>query len=87
MGWESATKAKSGKWPEVVDLVSELPSLIDRLDMRTLSISLQHTLLAGSYPFHHRDPFNRLLVAQAQIENLVLVTIDRPLRAYGVETL
>ncbi len=86
-GWEIATKANSGKWPEVVDLVDELPFLIERLDLIPLPISLQHALRAGSYRLRHRDPFDRLLVAQSQIEGLTLVTIDRALQAYGVETL
>jgi PIN domain nuclease of toxin-antitoxin system len=86
-GWEIATKANSGKWPEVVDLVGDLPALIDRLDMQMLPITLMHALHAGSYPLRHRDPFDRILVAQAQIEGLALVTIDRALQAYGIETI
>ena len=67
--------------------VDELPFLIERLDLIPLPISLQHALRAGSYRLRHRDPFDRLLVAQSQIEGLTLVTIDRALQAYGVETL
>jgi len=52
-----------------------------------LDITPPHADLAGSLPLHHADPFDRLLIAQAQVENLVLVTQDRQFLAYGVPVL
>lgn len=52
-----------------------------------LPIHHLHTLRAASLPLHHRDPFDRLLVAQAQVETLKLMTVDRQLARYDVEIL
>lgn len=52
-----------------------------------LPISVEHAERAGGLPRHHRDPFDRMLVAQAQIEDLVLVTRDPAIAAYEVRTL
>jgi PIN domain nuclease of toxin-antitoxin system len=53
----------------------------------TLSISLAHADAAGRLPLHHRDPFDRLLIAQAQLEGLTIVTRDRAFAAYDVDVL
>ncbi|GAB4461483.1 MAG: hypothetical protein OHK0041_25350 [Anaerolineales bacterium] len=50
-----------------------------------LNISLSHTAAIATLPFHHRDPFDRLLVVQAKSENMVLVSADPVFDAYGVE--
>jgi PIN domain nuclease of toxin-antitoxin system len=52
-----------------------------------LPVEHAHALRAGELPNHHRDPFDRLLVAQAQLERLQLLTADRQLRAYDVRVL
>ncbi len=52
---------------------------------RGLPIEHTHTLRVAELPTHHRDPFDRLLVAQAQMEKLVLVTVDRQFERYDVE--
>jgi PIN domain nuclease of toxin-antitoxin system len=52
-----------------------------------LQITFQHVELAAALPFHHRDPFDRLLVAQAIAEGLVLVTSDKKLADYGIPIL
>jgi PIN domain nuclease of toxin-antitoxin system len=57
---------------------------IDAFRLRELPISTRHGLAAAALPAHHRDPFDRLLVAQAQLESLILVTTDRTLPRYGV---
>lgn len=50
-----------------------------------LPIDERHAVLAGDLPLHHKDPFDRMLVAQALIEGLTLATVDRHLTVYGVE--
>lgn len=52
-----------------------------------LAVSFRHAEEAGGLPFHHRDPFDRMLVSQARIEGLTLVTQDRALKAYEVPIL
>jgi PIN domain nuclease of toxin-antitoxin system len=64
-----------------------LPSRLEVNGIRSLSIRQGHTLRAASLPLHHRDPFDRMLVAQAQVEGLRLMTVDRQLAAYDVEIL
>lgn len=77
-GLEIATKVRIGKL-DAADLATTLPGRVTSIGATTLPISLEHALLAGSMPWPHRDPFDRLLVAQATVENAQLVTVDRAL--------
>ena len=74
-GLEIATKVRIGKL-DAPDLPTTLAGRVERIGARLLPISLEHALVAGSMPWPHRDPFDRLLVAQAMIENATLVTVD-----------
>ena len=65
----------------------DLPARIQDIGVRILGLSPQHGLALGSLPFHHRDPFDRLLVVQAREEGLTLVTADRWIGAYDVPVL
>jgi PIN domain nuclease of toxin-antitoxin system len=78
--WEIAIKVGLGKVtvPEPVSAALQKSSLIE------LPIRIPHAEAAGALPLHHRDPFDRLLVAQAQVEQLVLATSDAKLRPYDV---
>ena len=77
-GLEIATKVRIGKL-DAPDLAATLAGRLDGIGAATLPISLGHALLAGSLSWAHRDPFDRLLVAQATIENATLVTVDTAL--------
>ncbi len=86
-GWEIAIKAQLGKLrlpnrPEV--FVSEHLQLNG---FHPLSISVSHTLHTASLPAIHRDPFDRILVAQCQLEQLAIVTSDHFIRQYEVATI
>ena len=81
--WEAAIKHALGRLELPGD---ELPDLDDD-GFGSLPISVEHAVLAGSLPPHHRDPFDRMLVAQAQVEDLTIVTRDERLRAYDVPVL
>jgi PIN domain nuclease of toxin-antitoxin system len=81
--WEVAVKQAIGKFPEPAGL----PERIKESGFRHLPISLDHAITAGRLPMIHRDPFDRMLVAQAQCEDLTLVTRDENCRRYRVAIL
>lgn len=74
--WEISTKVRLGKLPGAVALVAGYASLVDRLGASMLAISQEHALYAGGLDWRHRDPFDRVLAAQAVLENARLVTVD-----------
>jgi PIN domain nuclease of toxin-antitoxin system len=80
--WEVAIKRGLGKLEGPDDLLPQL----ERAGVELLPIAARHADLVGSLPLHHRDPFDRLLVAQATLEGLALVSDDAALRRYDVET-
>ena len=79
--WELGIKRALGKLTMPEGLVDELESQ----GFVSLSITAAHAELAPALPPHHRDPFDRMLVAQAQLEALMLVTADDVLAGYEVE--
>jgi len=62
-----------------------IPQAIERSGIRTLAVEARHALRLMELPMHHRDPFDRMLVAQAQVEGLSIVTADRRMAAYDVQ--
>lgn len=78
--WEISIKKALGK----LEAPSDLERQIEVQEFEPLSISVAHALAAGALPRHHDDPFDRVLVAQAQTEDLVIVTRDRHFEPYGV---
>jgi PIN domain nuclease of toxin-antitoxin system len=78
--WEVEVKRSLGKL-EAPDDVADLSLGAGALE---LPVTIEHARAAGALPWHHRDPFDRMLVAQAQIEGAVLVSSDEALRAYAV---
>lgn len=85
--WEIATKFRLGKLPGAAAIVADYAAAIRGMQAQRLAIRDNHALRAGSLRQAHRDPFDRLLVAQAEIEELVLVSKDRALRQFGVTLL
>lgn len=85
--WEITTKYRLGKLPSATLVVANIDEVTRRLDARWLAINHAHAARAGAYPQAHRDPFDRLLAAQAEIEDLTLVSRDRALRQFGVDLL
>ena len=81
--WEMAIKVGRGKWPEAADLVDTFEIDVSSERFRILPITLAHVRSAGLMQAAHRDPFDRLLAAQATIEGLTLVTIDAKVQALG----
>jgi PIN domain nuclease of toxin-antitoxin system len=81
--WEITVKRAAGK----LDGPPDLAERVRDMGFRELPITQAHGIAAGRLPLHHRDPFDRMLVAQARIEGLSLVTRDRDIRAYDVDVL
>jgi PIN domain nuclease of toxin-antitoxin system len=85
--FELGIKHRLGKLPAAAPLLSSFAGSITSAGFLRIDVSLAHALAAGRLPTDHRDPFDRLLMAQALVEDLVLVTGDRAIRASGVPTL
>ena len=81
--WEMGIKVAIGKLPLPESINSYISSRMRQLGARSLEISVTHALRAAALPLHHRDPFDRMLVAQAQLENLTLVSADAMFRQYN----
>lgn len=82
-GWEIAIKRALGK----LYAPDDLETGIRRQRFTPLLMTFHHAELAGALPPHHADPFDRMLIAQAQAEGLVLVTRDANMARYGVRTM
>jgi PIN domain nuclease of toxin-antitoxin system len=74
--WEIATKYRIGKLPEAKPLVDNYQGILQQAKFIELTITAAHALRAGSLPISHRDPFDRMLMAQAELENLPILTYD-----------
>lgn len=82
--WEISIKHGLGR----IDLpIDQLPADLEASRFLALHITPVHAIAAGKLPFHHRDPFDRMLLGQAQIEGLTLVTHDSALQRYGIPML
>lgn len=81
--WEIAIKRAAGKLRAPDDLIAVTAAS----GFGSLPITASHAHAAGALPLHHRDPFDRMLVAQARVESLTIVTRDQRLVAYGVDVL
>ena len=85
--WELSLKHHQGKLPELSGVITDLPGLLQADGFEALPISLAHGLRAGSYSQPHRDPFDRMLAAQAELDRLVLLTADPQLSSFPCQTL
>jgi PIN domain nuclease of toxin-antitoxin system len=83
--WEIAIKVSLGKLRIAGALDRFLPEQLAANGFQALAIDLKHTARVATLPFHHRDPFDRLLVAQALQEELAVVTADPVFAKYGVK--
>lgn len=81
--WEAAIKASLGR----LKLPDRFETGVDESGFEKLAIAFSHAEEVGLLPSHHRDPFDRMLIAQARVEGLTLVTHDRRLEPYDVKIL
>lgn len=82
--WEITTKHRLGTLPGIGPLAVDYQREIQRQGFVPLPIGLGHAQVAGSLAGEHRDPFDRMLIAQAREEKMALVSIERLFDAYGV---
>jgi len=82
--WEIATKFRIGKLPGVAAIVGDLAAVLEAQGFAPLPISFFHGQLAGTLPGPLRDPFDRMLIAQAMHDDMVLVSNEESFSAYGV---
>lgn len=85
--WEVAIKAATGKLELPEPPTTYVPSRMVMQGLRPLPVSHQHALAVFRIPHHHRDPFDRLLMAQALVEDLTILTADREFKKYDVPIL
>ena len=83
--WELGIKHKLGKLGSASGVLTDFYGYIKRLRADVLTITPEHALAAGALPLHHRDPFDRMLIAQAQCENVRLISNDIAFADYEVE--
>ena len=81
--WELSIKQASGK----LRLRKPVGEMLETFGLLELPVAIRHGDRAALLPFHHRDPFDRMLVAQALVEDLILGTADEQLSQYGVPVL
>jgi len=82
--WEICTKVRIGKLPGAVDVSLYLPEILEQQSFLSLSISVQHARIAGLLPGQHRDPFDRILAAQALENKLTVISNDKLLDLFGI---
>lgn len=85
--WEIAIKISLGKLQLSRPFEVLIPRELGRRNLTRLDITVEHTAQVSKLPFHHRDPFDRLLIAQALVEQLPIVSADVSFDAYGVTRL
>jgi PIN domain nuclease of toxin-antitoxin system len=81
--WEIAIKLSGGK----LELPGTLQAAVDGMAAEMVPVTLAHIARIQALPFHHRDPFDRMMIAQAMEEGLTIVTRDRVFQSYGVPVL
>ena len=82
--WEIAIKFRLGRLPKAADLVSNFSSAVEHEGFQLLPISAEHGIRAGLLPRLHKDPFDRMLIAQSQAENIPIISNEAVFETYGV---
>jgi PIN domain nuclease of toxin-antitoxin system len=83
--FEITTKYRIGKLPEFAAIARDFPAILADLDHSPLPVSMTHAALAGALDHLHGDPFDRLLIAQARVEHVPIVSNDKLFDDFGVE--
>ena len=83
--WEIVIKAAIGKLTLPKEPAKFIPEALAKFSIQSLSVTHTHSFAVGELAFYHRDPFDRMLVAQARSEKMVLMTADATIKKYPVE--
>lgn len=83
--WEISTKHRIGKLPNASEVVNDLPGLLNKTRIQPLVITMEDALLAGSMKHDHRDPFDRMIIAQAQLRKIPVITNDSLFNSFNVD--
>ena len=86
-GWEIATKVKLGKWPEAAPLLPDIVEKVRAAGLTVQPLTLEQSVCAGGFDVPHKDPFDRLIAAQALDLDLTLVTVDPAFALFGCKLL
>lgn len=84
---EVATKYRLGKLPEAAALAADFPAALRAADYSELAVTVAHAAAAGALGIPHKDPFDRLLIAQSQLEAAILVSNEGLFDSFGVTRL
>lgn len=85
--WEMVIKSRTHHLPIPPALVYTIAEVAKSFDFKILPVLLEHAVRVASLPFHHKDPFDRMLIAQAQIEGVPLISNDFQMQKYNVEVM
>lgn len=85
--WEIAVKVNRGRWPEAIQIADSLQEITLAQAFAALPITIEHARVAGFLSARHRDPFDRMLAAQSQIEGMPLITADPAFRVFGTSVI
>ena len=83
--WEISTKYRLGKLPEASEVAKDVSKWVLQAGFQGLDVTLEHAQLAGSWDVSHRDPFDRMLAAQAKLEKIPLASIDAAMRKFPIK--
>ena len=85
--WEITTKVRIGKLPEAASVAADLEAEVIALGFKPLAVTFAHGQAAGNLPGAHRDTFDRMLIAQALLDDMTLVSNELVFDAFGVRRL
>ena len=87
MGNANQSAVRLGKLKLKIPLADMLTVQQQENDLNVLNIALTHIYQLQALPFHHNDPFDRLIIAQSVLENMTLISVDEKFKAYGISVL
>ena len=85
--WEIATKYRIGKLPEAKELAENYEGILQKARFSLLSITTAHSLRAELLPIQHRDPFDRMIMAQSELEKIPVITYDPAFKTGLIEVI
>ena len=85
--WEFITKFRSGKEPNFSHIAAGVSGAVAAQGLTELPITMRHAEVAAGLPLHHKDPMDRFLIAQAIVEDMTIITIDKNFTSYAARTL